>query len=139
MPVLDLYKERKYNVIKLGGIGFNVGGFALKFGARDFKIPAEYTVEESERLLELDVRREQVELEAVSTDAVTRQEQQRRFFAIVFDQLEIMFQHFQPEITADVLRKLLTEREALDILGFFEKYRFLEGDKGDAGKKKSLA
>ncbi len=107
MRSLDVYKERQAT--------------SLKLGDKTFRIPNEYTVEEVERLLELQIKREAVEEEKVSP--ANEASQLKRFWAIVFDQLEILFQHYQPEITGDELKTLLTRKEALDILGFYDKYR----------------
>lgn len=123
MPVLDVFKERQFSTIKLG--------------ERDFKVPNEYTVEEVERLLELEQKRDAVEQEPVSDDKAKQEEQLVRFWALTFDQLEIIFQHYQPETTAAELRSIISHKEALAILGFYEKYRHLNTEKsGDAGKAK---
>lgn len=106
MPVLDLYKERKYSLVKLAD-------------GKEYQIPNEYTVVEVERLLEL---REQQE--AIEKEEVTDQEKQLgKFWAVVFDQLTVLFQHKQPDITTEYLKSVITQNEALGMLGFFQKYR----------------
>ena len=119
MNSLDLYKGRKHTVIKIG--------------ARDFKIPNEYTVEEAERLLEMQHKREALE----SQEAASPESQIPEFWGIVFDQLEIIFQHYQPDMDIDQLKKLVSHNEALHILGFFDKYRQSQQKPAET-KKKSL-
>jgi hypothetical protein len=124
MQVYDVYKERKHTVIKLG--------------ERDFKIPNEYTVEEVERLLELEQKRDALEKEEVTPE--TEKAQLASFWELVFNQLEVIFQRYQPDTTADDLRGMISHHEALGILGFYDKYRFLqrkdEQEKTGSGKKK---
>lgn len=125
MPTLDVFKERRSSVIKLGD--------------KELRIPNEYTVEETERLLELGRQRERLEAEAVLPK--DKDAQVERFWALVFDQLEVLVQHHQPDMTAEDMRKLVTHKEALEILGFHDKYRLLQkkqGQDGDDSKKKSL-
>lgn len=106
MRALNLYKSRKCSTVKLND-------------GKTYKLPNEYTVEEVERLLEL-----RAEQEALETQEVTEEEAQlNKFWVVVFDQIEIIFQHYQPEVTSTDLKKLLTHNEALEILGFFDKYR----------------
>lgn len=129
MPILDVYKERQFSIVK--------------FGERELKVPNEYTVEEVERLLELDQKRDGIEESYVSkSDANAQGEVLARYWGVVFDQLEIIFQHYQPDLTAGDLRSMVSHKEALAILGFYEKYRYLsqEKDRGTAGKdaKKKL-
>lgn len=105
MPNLDIYKGRKFNTVT--------------FGDKVFKIPLEYTVEEVERLLELDTKRKSVQDEVIEN----QEEQLKTFWELVFNQLEIIFQHYQPEMTVDDLRVIVSHNEALGILGFFDEYR----------------
>ena len=110
MPTLDLYKDRKHSVIKLSD-------------GKEYKIPAEYTVEEVERLLELKIKQE--EIEALPVEKGKKKEQLATFWANIFSQLEIIFQHYQPDIDESYLRKHVTHNEALEMIGFFQKYRTL--------------
>lgn len=109
MPHLDLFKERKFSVIKLGD-------------GKEYKLPAEFTVEEVERILEIREETEAVEAEEVIDDGKAQRE---RHAGLLFSQLEIMFQHYQPDIDSKRLRKILTLNEAMEILGFFSKYRHI--------------
>lgn len=122
MRTLNLYKQREYSTVTL-----NDGD--------EYKIPNEYTVEETERLLE---RRK--EYEAIKEEEVQdgkEEEQAERFFRAAFNQLEILFQHYHPEMTAEELRELLTPSEALEILNFFDEYRHMaRTGMAEDGKKK---
>lgn len=123
MPTLDLYKQRKFSFVKLSnGI--------------EYKIPNEYNVEEVERMLEIEKQRESVEKEPADNPS----EQFPRFWKTAFDQLEVIFQHYQPEVTSDFLRTVISHQEALAILGFYDKYRFIKAKEGEVddekGKKK---
>lgn len=105
MPSLNL-SERKYSKIKLAD-------------GKEYEIPNEYTVVEVERLLEL--REEQ---EAIENEEVTDKEKQlSRFWDIVFDQLTVLFRNRQPDITTEYLKSVVTQNEALGMIGFFQKYR----------------
>lgn len=125
MPTLDLYKARTFNTVKLTD--------QVTKQEVEYKLPNEYTVEEIERLLELQIKREAMEKEPVKDRG---EEQLQKFWAVVFEQLEILFQHYQPEVTADQLRSMVTRTEALEMLSFYDKYRFLEKDPNVKGKKK---
>lgn len=131
MQTLDLYKGRKHTVVKIGD--------------SEFKIPNEYTVEEVERLFELREQQEALEEQQASETEAGREKQHQRFMQLIFDQLEIIFQHHQPDMTAEWLKKHVTQNEALEIIGFFDKYRRSafkqlreeEAGSGDAKKKLS--
>lgn len=128
MRYLDLFKERRYSIVKLSD-------------NKEYKLPNEYSVEEVERVLELREEAEALEAQEVSGDGKT---QTKKYTDLVFSQLEIMFQHYQPEISVDYLRKVITLNEALDTIGFFQKYRHLalkelrEDDAQKAESKKKL-
>jgi len=40
-------------------------------------------------------------------------------------QIEMLLQHYQPEVTAEYLKSAMTQNEALEALGFFQKYRHI--------------
>ncbi len=109
MPVLDLYKERTYSTVKLAD-------------GKEYKIPNEYTVAEVERLLELRTEQEAIEKKPVIGESEIPK-QLDDFWVVVFDQILILFQHYQPDITIPYLKKNVTQNEALETLGFFHKYR----------------
>jgi hypothetical protein len=122
MPTLDLYKNRNYSVIKLGD-------------GKEYKVPTEYTVEEIERLLELRVAQQKKQKEEV--DEEMKEAQLYNFWKIIFEQIEIIFQRFQPELKAEDLKKIITQNEALEILGFFQEYRNLSTVNSVDTKKKA--
>jgi len=127
MQALDLYKSRKHSLIKLAD-------------GKEYKIPNEYTVEEVERLLELRAKQEELEGEQVANQDT----QLKQFWATVFDQLEVIFGHYQPKVTSEYLRTTITHNEALEMLGFFQKYRHIavkelleEAEQSETPKKKA--
>lgn len=125
MTMLDLFKRRRYTEVKLDdGIVY--------------KIPNEYTVEEVERLLELKVKEEELSNTPKADDPKEQEKQLDIFWNNIFAQLEIIFQAYQPEITAQYLKKYVTHNEALEVVGFFQKYRALALDKEDQDSKKKL-
>lgn len=131
MRYLDLFKERRYSIVKLSD-------------NKEYKLPNEYSVEEVERVYELREEAEALEKQEADGDGKA---QAKHYTDLVFAQLEVMFQHYQPEITVDYLRKVITLNEALDTIGFFQKYRHLalkelreeDNAKKAESKKKSLA
>ncbi len=108
MQALDLYKSRKHSVITLAD-------------GKEYKIPNEYSVEEVERILELRVEQEAIEKEEV----VDKDGQLPRFWKVVFDQITVLFQHHHPDVTTEYLKSVITQNEALEMLGFFQKYRHI--------------
>lgn len=113
MPTLDLYKHRRFNIVKADGV--------------EYKIPCEYTVEEAERMLELKAQYDSIRKNKLEDGK--EPQQLENFWNNVFDQLEITFQRYQPEMTAEKLREIMTGKEALDLLGFFDEYRALSNQK----------
>lgn len=125
MKTLNLYKNRKST--------------AIKVGKDTYLIPNEYTVEEVERMLELRVKRE--EMNKAEAIVGLEQAQYREYLNVVFDQLSILFQHFQPEVTSEELKKRITEKEALEIVDFYNEHRQskLSDRKTEAKKKDKKA
>lgn len=112
MPILDLYKKRRFTLVKLAdGI--------------EYKIPNEYTVEEVERLLELKKKEEEIKNISVEEGTPEAEANVKLFWENVFAQIEIIFQSFQPELELAYLLKHVTHNEALEIIGFFTEYRAL--------------
>lgn len=129
MQTLNLYKERSYNQVKL----FD----KLENKLMTFKIPNEFTVEEVERLLEAELMRTELEKTEVAKDKIGRDIQLTNFHKVTFEQLEMLFQHFHPEMTGERLRMSISYKDALEILDFYQKYRF-QGKPGALGSKKKL-
>lgn len=128
MVTLNLYKQRRFNVIKLSdGV--------------EYKTPNEFTVDEVERLLELKSKQKEI----TSLDAGDTKEEQESnlviFWENIFDQIEIIFQSFQPEIDKEYLKKYVTHKQALEVVGFFQEYRALaigNIEQTDTNSKKKL-
>lgn len=125
MPTLQLYKDRRFNTIKIG--------------KDEYKIPIEYTVEEAERVLELQIDQERIESQKLGDSMAEKKYQLKSFWDNVFAQLEIMFQRYQPELTASDLKKIISGDRALDILRFFDKYRKTKLAHQESKKKTKLA
>ncbi len=112
MHTLDLYKPRRFTEVKLSD-------------GQTYKIPNEYTVEEVERLLELKSEEENMKELPVGETKAIQEEQLKSFWNNIFSQLEIIFQSFQPDMNEAYLKNHVTHNEALEIVGFFQKYRAL--------------
>ena len=127
-----LYKERQFSEVKLGKPG----------AEKTYKIPNEFTVEEWERIYELAQQFKRVKDEQVAPEGTPEREKQlQEFWGSAWAQLEVMFQHYQPEMTADELKTIITWKEALGILDFYTEYRYRPknlGEEGGQTKKKSL-
>ena len=53
----------------------------------------------------------------------------------IFTLCYVLFKRYQPEITVDELKDILTYNDAMQISGFFQKYRILEiNENGESGK-----
>lgn len=133
-PHLDLYKERRYRTVKLSD-------------KKEYRLPNEYSVEEVERVLELQAEIKALEDKVVVGAANAENADAKRHTELVFAQLEVMFQHYQPDLDAEYLRKVMTHREALEIIGFIRKYRHIAlrelreeeaAEKADSKKKSKL-
>lgn len=112
MQKLNLYKQRRFTVVKLND-------------GNEYKIPNEYTVEEVERLLELKKKWEEIENTIVDDTEEGKDKQLKAFYDNTFDQIEIFFQTYHPDVTIEYLKKIISHNEALEIMGFFHKYRAL--------------
>lgn len=110
MPTLNLYKSRQHLTVTLAN-------------GKTYKIPKEYTVEEVERLLELKREEKKLSNTPVSDDADESDEKLELFWNNIFNQLEVIFQSLEPDIDIAHLKKNVTHKEALEIVGFFNEYR----------------
>lgn len=124
-----VFKSRKHSTVKLSD-------------GKVYKIPKEYLVEEVERLIELQVEQKNIESQPVQ-DSI-KELQVNNLYVNIFNQLEVIIQHFQPEVTIEYLKKTITHSEALEMVGFFNKYRSLilkneESTNTVDSKKKSKA
>lgn len=134
MHALDLYKSRTHSEVKLAD-------------GKTYKIPNEFTVDEVERVLELQVELQALE-KSTAKDATLSEDNPefKKYLDIVFAQLTILYQHYQPDVTTEYLKKQVTPKEALAALGFFQKYRHIavreylaEKDQPEAESKKKLS
>lgn len=105
-----IFKSRKHSTVKLSD-------------GKVYKIPKEYLVEEVERLIELQIEQKKIESQEVQESI--KELQISNLYVNIFNQIEIILQHFQPEVTIEYLKKHITHSEALEMLGFFNKYRSL--------------
>lgn len=112
MQKLNLYKQRRFTVVKLND-------------GKEYKIPNEYTVEEVERLLELKKKQEEIESTIAGDSKDDQQKQVEDLYNNMYDQIEIFFQTYHPEMTIEAIKKIISHNEALEIMGFFHKYRAL--------------
>lgn len=104
-------------------------------------VPFELTVEEVERLLELNEKiDEELKVEVEETDGFGIAQQMAKIHALLINQCVVIFQHFQPQITFEYLKKHLTESDARNITGFFEEHRYFKqlGDKPSSKKKDKI-
>lgn len=125
MASLDLTTDRGFHEIEVS----DYDGTVLKL-----KIPKELKVSEVERILDLQIKAEEVAKQELSKldEGVA---QTRLFWEQIFSQLLIMFNVYQPELTQVKLRTLFSQQEALTIAGFFENKRFLKIGEDNAQKK----
>lgn len=132
MENLDLYKDRAPYTVNL----------EVKGGKKTFKIPTELTVEESERLLEIEMRIAAASKEEASGNK--RQDKQKvdAYIGFLLEYILILLQHYQPELDMAALKKMVSRAEAIKIFEFFKRQRFLKilgldtSDQDDGSKKK---
>jgi len=123
------YKERAYHTIEIAESWRK---------RRTLSIPYELTVEEVERLLELNERIDRLYEEEVADDPTKMLEKVREYWGYVFNQVTILLQHCQPEITDEYCRNKLSEQDALRIIQFFDLHRDYAPAQDDGVKKKSV-
>jgi hypothetical protein len=102
---------------------------------KQFKIPAELTVSEIERLLEAQIKIDKLADEQVSDTGTA---QLRLYWSYIYAQLEIIFRHFHPEVDADYLKLNLLPTDAIRILAFFSENRYIEKPVEETDSKKKL-
>lgn len=132
METLDLFKDRRpYKVL-----------LEVKGGKKEFKLPTEFTVEESERLLEMEIRVSKIVQEEVK-NKTEEKEKLDVFFNNILEYILMLLQHYQPEIEMAELKKIVSRAEAVRIFEFFKRQRFthllgLDGSANDDVVKKKL-
>jgi len=129
METLNLYKDRQpYEVI------LNLGG-----KKKTFKIPNELTIEESERLLEAEIQIAELSKQEIE-NKTDQDEKMKRYFNNLYQYILTLFNRYQPDIDLEELKKMMTQPEAIRVLEFFKKKRFLHligADDNEPKKKKS--
>ena len=131
MQTLNLYKDRQPYIVNL----------ELKGKKKSFKIPNELTIEESERLLEAEIQIAELSKQQVENKA-DEEEKINAYFNSLYQYLLILFSKYQPEFErVEDVKKIMTHQEAIRILEFFKKKRFIHLlglDDEPETKKKSL-
>ena len=122
MATLDLFKQREPHKIVLGTTE-----------QKEYLIPLEFTVEETERLLECQIKID--ELAQKETTPKTNEADLQEFFEAILVQLVVLFQRHQPETTADSLKEIMTREDAIKIWHFFIKEKSGIKTKKTAKKK----
>ena len=128
MESLNLFKEREYYEVTL----------TVKGKPKAYKIPCEFTVEETERLMEREIILKKLFNEEVPEDKKDQDRKLQEYLAGVFEILSILFAKYQTEMNPEKMKKLLTQKEALQVLQFFKEKRFLQlmGLDNETSKKK---
>jgi len=131
MQTLNLYKDRQPYTVNL----------ELKGKIKSFKIPDELTIEESERLLEAEIQIAELSKQEIE-DKKDEKEKLEQYFGSLYQYILILFSKYQPEIeSVEDIKKMMTQQEAIRVLEFFKKKRFLHLlglDDEPESKKKSL-
>lgn len=127
MATLDLYKKRPPHQIYI----------EVEGEKKMFLIPTQYTVEEVERLLEIQADKDDLMKQEVEENSIEHERAVATFFSRIYDQLEILFHHYQPEVTREFLEEHVKREDAVEIIGFFtaEHIKNVEEDAKDVKKK----
>jgi len=125
------YKERGFHKVEVK---------EREGGIRTFLVPFELIVEDLERLLERQIKIEEILEEEVDIleEPETAIDKIRLVHNLLLEQLLILFERHN-EVTLDWLRKNISLEEAQRILQFFENERFYKGEGGTAQKKTKLS
>lgn len=118
MAKLDLYSGREPHTIEV-----NISG-----EKQSLLVPSDYTVEEHERILELEDKISQ-----------TDKDENTVRWDLIFQQLAILFRRYQPEMTSDKLKTVLTKKDALRIMDFLAENSIAADQKSDDGEIKDKA
>lgn len=123
-----LYKERGFHIVEI----------KERWGKiKSLRVPFELTLEEVERLFELNDRIEDsLKIEVDDEDIVSITRGLQKIHHLLLNQCLVILQHYQPEITFDYLKKHLTETDARELTGFFENNRYFEQLGGNSKSKK---
>lgn len=131
MQTLNLYKDRRpYDII-----------LDVRGKQKTFKIPTEITVEESERLLETEIKIKK--LFGQEVDTKNKQEKIDEYFDTLLEYILVLLEHYQ-DITKEELKKMMSQAEIIRVFEFFKQQRFLhimglDSDDTDSKKKTNTA
>lgn len=128
MATLDLFKKRQPHTVYIEIDGQKQG----------FKLPTQYTVEEVERLLEIQVEKETLLKSEVDADSIEATRAVQQFWEAIYDQLLILFNHYQPEIERDFLLKHVPQEHAVEIIAFFTEQHVNNVEEDAKASKKKL-
>lgn len=126
MATLDLYSKRQPHIVKLES-------YTNKGESMDYKIPTEYTLEETELLLQ-----HQINVDKISKRTAKVGEEADDlldFFEAVLVQMQVLFQRYHPDMTLENLKSILTKEEAIAMWAFFIKERLDIADGANDAKK----
>lgn len=128
MATLDLFKKRQPHIIYL----------EVDNQKQAFKLPTQYTVEEAERILEMQAEIDDIKQEVAAESEIEQLKQINRFWERVYMQALVLFNHYQPDITLDWLQANVSKENALEIIAFFteQHVKNIEEDAAQTGKKK---
>lgn len=108
MATLDLYKKRPPHTVILN----------IDNKKTPFNIPTHYTIEETERILEIQRDIDELKLEKVEENSAEQQVYLEMFWEKIYAQALVLFQHYHPEVTAEYLKKYLSQEDAAEIIAF---------------------
>lgn len=102
---------------------------------KEFKIPIELTVAETEEMLVMYDEIDRLQDELIRDDGSA---QLRLFWDKMFAMVYILFKVYQPDITELYLRQNLTSNDVIALTGFFSSNRYLKTKaENEAGKAKA--
>lgn len=130
MAVLDLYKRRPPHTIYIEVEKKKVA----------FNIPTQFTVEEVERILEVQDQIDQLKKERVEIGSEEASRAIELFWENVYMQLLTLFNHYHPEVDLDYLKKYVSQENALEIIAFHtaEHVRNVKEDAKNLKKKPTV-
>ena len=114
MATLDLYSKRQPHIVKLES-------YTSKGESMDYKIPTEYTLEETELLLQHQINVDKISQRKAKAGKET--DDLLDFFEAVLVQMQVLFQRYHPDMTLENLKSILTKEEAIAMWAFFVRER----------------
>lgn len=114
MSHLNLHESQRWHTVEIKETNGNV---------KEFKIPIELTVADTERMLAMYDEIDALQDEQIRDDGSA---QLRLFKDKIFAMTLILFQVYQPDISERYLQDNLTYSDALTLTGFFQSNRFLK-------------